>query len=183
MRKVTLYISMSLDGFAADTDGGVDWLYGNEPDCGEGSYEDFISGVDTVIMGRKTYEQVTGELSPGEWPYAGLSCYVLTRKKRENLPGITFTDTEPADLVAALRAEPGRGIWICGGPETAGRFLRAGLVNEYRIAVIPALLGGGVRLFGDLAPRRLRLVRTLVYGGIAELIYENNDNISDKYEV
>ena len=174
MRKVTLYISMSLDGYAADRLGGVDWLYGSEPGCGEGSYDEFSAGVDTVIMGRRTYEQVTTELSPGEWPYAGMDCYVLTRHRRESRPGVTFTDAEPVALAAALRSRPGRGIWICGGPETAMGFLRAGLIDEYRVAVIPTLLGGGIRLFGEFDfERRLRLIEAREYGGIVELIYVN----------
>ena len=56
---------MSLDGCIADRNGGVDWLYGNSPGEGGGSYESFAAGVDTVIMGRRTYEQVTTELSVG----------------------------------------------------------------------------------------------------------------------
>ncbi len=172
MRKVTLYISMSLDGYAADRFGGVAWLYGNEPGCCESSYDEFSSGVDTVIMGRKTYEQVTTELSPGEWPYAGMDCYVLTHQKRESRRGITFTDAEPEALVAALRSRQGRDIWICGGPETAMRFLHAGLIDEYRIAVIPTLLGDGIRLFGEQGfERRLCLIEAREYGGIVELIY------------
>ena len=74
MRTVTLYIAMSLDGFIADRHGGVDWLYGNTPDDNGGSYESFAAGVDTVIMGRRTYDQITAELSVGAWPYEGMDC-------------------------------------------------------------------------------------------------------------
>ena len=81
MRTVTLYIAMSLDGFIADRHGGVDWLYGNTPDDNGGSYESFAAGVDTVIMGRRTYDQITAELSVGSWPYEGMDCYVLTHAR------------------------------------------------------------------------------------------------------
>ena len=68
MRKVTLFIAVSLDGYIADRNGDVNWLKGQE-EYGDnfGSYSEFISGIDTVIMGWNTYHQVVTELSPDEW--------------------------------------------------------------------------------------------------------------------
>lgn len=106
---------MSLDGCIADRNGGVDWLYGNSPGEGGGSYESFAAGVDTVIMGRRTYEQVTTELSVGAWPYVGMDCYVLTHRSCEPAPGVVFTAEAPEALIARLKALPGKDIWICGG--------------------------------------------------------------------
>ena len=80
MRKAVLYIALSLDGFIADSAGGVGWLHGHDPALEEGSYGEFAATVDTVIMGRRTYDQVRGELSPGAWPYEGMDCYVLTHR-------------------------------------------------------------------------------------------------------
>lgn len=181
MRTVTLYIAMRLDGFIADRHGGVDWLYGNNPNDNGGSYESFAAGVDTVIMGRRTYDQITAELSVGSWPYEGMDCYVLTHRPAAPAPGVTFTDETPAALIARLRALPGRGIWICGGAATAMQFVRAGLVDEYRISVIPALLGEGVRLF-DAPGAAQRLTLTGVYesGGIAELIYRYDTTFNNR---
>ena len=69
MRRIVLYIAMSLDGYLADSAGGVDWLTGQDPAWdGDGGYSDFIRTVDTVIMGRRTYDQITTQLSPGSWP-------------------------------------------------------------------------------------------------------------------
>ena len=170
MRKVTLYIAMSLDGYIADRHGGVDWLCGSAAD--DGSYERFAADIDTVIMGRRTYEQITTELSPGVWPYEGMDCYVLTRRHFEPEPGVAFTDESPGALIARLTALPGKGIWICGGAATAMQFVRAGLVDEYRISIIPVLLGAGIRLFSELdGTRRLILTGVSESGGIAELKY------------
>ena len=163
---------MSLDGYIADEHGGVGWLYGNSPDEGEGSYESFAAGVDTIIMGRRTYEQVTTELSAGAWPYEGMDCYVLTHSSCEPVCGVRFTDEAPEALIARLKTLPGKGIWICGGAATAIQFVRAGLVDEYRISVIPAMLGSGTRLFGgQYGARRLVLTGVAESGGIAELTY------------
>ncbi len=68
MRKIVLFIAMSLDGYIADTDGKVDWLVGQDSDVeGDDSYADFVNNVDTVIMGWTTYHQIVTDLSPGEW--------------------------------------------------------------------------------------------------------------------
>ena len=94
---------------------------------------------------------------------------------------MTFTDETPAALIARLRALPGRGIWICGGAATAMQFVRAGLVDEYRISVIPALLGEGVRLFdAPGAAQRLRLTGVYESGGIAELIYRYDTTFNNR---
>ena len=99
-RKVILCIATSLDGFIADSKGGIDWLHANaiekETDT---SYEDFYSNIDTVIMGRTTYDQVTEVLSPNEYPYADSQSYVLTSRKTESTETITFTDKPIVDIV------------------------------------------------------------------------------------
>ena len=91
MRKTVLFIAMSLDGYIADTDGKVDWLTGQDNDAeSDDSYTDFIKGVDTVIMGWKTYHQVTTELSPGQWVYNNLQSYVITHRECAPTSNITF---------------------------------------------------------------------------------------------
>ena len=79
MRKVTLFIAVSLDGYIADRNGDVNWLNGQEENGDNfGSYSEFISGIDTVIMGWNTYHQVVTELSPDEWVYPEQKSYVIT---------------------------------------------------------------------------------------------------------
>lgn len=81
MRNVVLFIAMSLDGYIADGNGRVDWLMGQDEDAETAdSYMDFVKTIDTVIMGWKTYHQVTTELSPGEWVYENLQSYVITHR-------------------------------------------------------------------------------------------------------
>ena len=80
MRTVVLYIGMSLDGFIAGPDGNVDWMGGGQDGAAESgdAYSRFLRDVDTVVMGWNTYHQITAELSPGVWPYEGLTAYVVT---------------------------------------------------------------------------------------------------------
>lgn len=173
MRPTILYIAMSLDGYIADKNGGVSWL------CGDGSaevldtYTDFIQDVDTVIMGRKTYDQIVTELSPDAWPYDDLTTYVITHQPLPKQKNICFTNEAPADLVRDLRAQPGKNIWICGGAAIVQALLRENLIDRLQITIIPTLLGSGIRLFDILDHEKpLRLIHTRTAGGMVELTYK-----------
>ena len=173
MRQVILYIAMSLDGFIADRTGGVGWLEGDGSSAGaEDSYRRFIRRVDTVVMGWNTYHQVTTQLSPGEWVYRDQCTYVITHRKAFSTEPVIFTQEDPCQLVERLKGEPGTGIWICGGGSIVRPLVRADLIDEYVISVIPTLLGAGIRLFGeDGDARPLKLIRAQTDQGIAELSY------------
>lgn len=173
MRNVTLFIAMSLDGYIADKDGGVGWLFGqNVQEETEDVYSDFIKDVDTVIMGWNTYHQVTTELSPEEWAYKGLKSYIITHRELPPESDRIFTEKNPCDLVRELLQHPGRDIWICGGAGIIQPLVEADLIDKYYISVIPVILGSGLRLFGgDGKEIPLRLVRTKSYNGITDLVY------------
>ena len=177
MRNVPLFIAMSLDGRIADADARVDWLQGETP--GEDdmvSYQAFIKDVDTVLMGWNTYHQVATELSPDVWPYGELTSYVLTHRTLPPADGIRFVDEDACDLVRRLKREPGKGIWVCGGPNIIQPLLRENLIDAFHISVIPTILGGGARLFGELdQAHTLRLVKTEHYNGIVDLVYERRE--------
>ncbi|MDE7069682.1 MAG: dihydrofolate reductase family protein [Alistipes sp.] len=175
MKRVILYIAASLDGYIADERGSVSWIEGEEesaemPD----NYSLFFESIDTVVMGRKTYEQIVTELSPDKWPYAGAVTYVLTRRREtDDTEEIRFTDTDPCQLVNRLRQGDGKNIWICGGAEVANQLIKEDLIDIFHISIIPVLLGGGIRLFGPTgSPRDLRLTCTQEYNGIIEAVYE-----------
>ena len=173
MRKVVLFIAMSLDGFIADAHGGVDWLSGQDGEKEDaGAYSQFVQTVDTVVMGWNTYHQIVTELSPGQWVYRDLTSYVVTHRDPPAAQGIVFTREDPCALVDRLRHGQGSGIWICGGAELVRQLMEAELIDEYCISVIPTILGSGIRLFGSLPKEaRLRLIRSRTYDGIVELVY------------
>lgn len=174
MRKVILYISLSLDGYIADREGGVDWLGGTDPAYqGDYGYGDFVQGVDTVVMGCRTYEQIITQLSPGEWPYGGMAAYVLTHRRMEDTREVRFYNGPLAALLARLKGEPGRDVWLCGGAELARQAMEDGLVDEYHLTIMPVLLGDGVRLFPQGLPgQRLSLSAVRTENGVVDCIYQ-----------
>lgn len=148
MRKVIFYIATSLDGYIADTNGGIDWLTmpveNPQPD---NNYEDFYRTVDTVILGRTTYDQVTTELSPKHYPYADVTSYVMTTKPLDDHDNIYFTNDNIIDLVTRLKAQTGKTIWVVGGSAVAKPLIEHNLIDEYHLAIIPKILGDGIPLF------------------------------------
>ena len=177
MRKIVLYIAMSLDGYIADEKNGVEWLGGDNSDPENmGSYEKFIDTIDTVILGHKTYHQIVTELSPDAWVYAGMQSYVMTHRKFENTDEICFTDENFTDLFSKIREKEGKDIWVCGGASIANELIDLNLIDRYHISVIPTILGGGIKLFNNhLKNTDLKLVSTENYNGIVDLVYDVRD--------
>lgn len=174
MRRIILYIAVSLDGYIADSRGGVDWISGDgsEPDR-PGSYEAFYRTIDTVILGRSTWHQITTELSPGQWPYPDKQCYVLTHEQRPSGERICFTDRPLPVLIAELREQPVGDIWICGGASVVRQLMERDLIDRYWFTVIPVLLGDGIPLF-DRREGKLPLIlcATDTANGMVDLVYE-----------
>ena len=174
MKRVILYIGISLDGYIADREGGVGWMTGQDSRWeGDGGYTDFLSGVDTVVMGFHTYHQIITELSPDCWPYAGLNTYILTHREQEDREGVHFTCQPVKNLLHRLKEGTGGHIWICGGADVARQCMEHDLIDQYRLSLLPLILGGGIPLFGERnQPLPLRLTAASAENGIVECIYE-----------
>ena len=141
-----IYVAVSVDGFIATTDGGVDWLdafHGGDSDYG---YAEFVAGIATVVMGRATYDQVRGF---GDWPYADKDAVVVSSRPADDLPDRT---TVWADGIPSLHRKLADGaagdVWVMGGGRTMRAFLDLGAVDRIDLFVMPAILGGGIPLFG-----------------------------------
>ncbi len=175
MRKIILYIAMSLDGYIADKDGGVAWLTGDGSDSeNKGSYLEFFETIDTVILGYNTFHQIVTELSPGKWIYEGKKSYVITHNSMESTDEIIFTHKDPVELINELKKENGKDIWICGGATVVNELIHNDIIDRYHITVIPTILGDGVSLFDSRAKEiKLKLVSTGSYNGMVDLIYEH----------
>ena len=160
MRKISLFIAMSLDGYIADSKGGIDWLKGQSSnDKDMDTYSEFVKSIDTILMGWNTYHQVVTELSPTEWVYNNFTTYVIT-------------NTNPVDLIKSLKKQNGKGIWICGGANLVQQLVNEDLIDCYYITIIPTLLGSGIRLFEHAKHEiKLRLLNTQSYNGMTDLIY------------
>lgn len=152
--KSSVFIAASVDGYIARADGNLDWLdRANRrvpagEDCGYGA---FIATIDTIVMGRSTFEKA---LSFDTWPYEGMPVIVLSRRG-VTIPtalgaAVTASAGSPRVLVERLGQGGARSLYVDGG-QTIQSFLRAGLIDEITITTIPVLLGGGRTLFGGLA--------------------------------
>jgi dihydrofolate reductase len=148
MRKVVLGLGISLDGYIARPDGAVDFLFMPK----DYSMAPFFKTIDTALMGRKTYEVA---LQMGGGFGGSMVSYVFS----SSLPagerdGVTFTRKSPAVLVEELRKRKGKDIWLMGGGLLVRDFLKADLVDELYIGVVPVLIGDGIPLFPSGFPQR-----------------------------
>ena len=174
IRKTILYTAVSLDGFIADKNGGIEWLdkqvFGPE---GQESYEYFIQTVDRVVMGYTTYHQITTELSAGFWPYEGKMTYVMTHRAMEDKENIKFVNSPLDQFISALKDRPGKDIWICGGADLVNQLIKSRLISRFHISVIPVILGNGIRLFHEGNPaNHLKLISADNLHGMTDLVYE-----------
>jgi dihydrofolate reductase len=159
-----VYIATSLDGYIADRDGKLDWLEDiPNPDQSDFGYEDFMKGIDAVLMGRITFEKA---LTFNHWPYEKPVFVVSTRLKKvptEVEGKVTLLDGDLEQLAADMEARGFHHLYIDGG-KTIQSFLKNDLIDVMIITTVPVLLGGGTRLFGDLIrPLKFRHQKTMVY--------------------
>lgn len=173
MKRVKLYIAMSLDGYISKLDGSIDFLNNVEGE-GDNGYLAFYSTIGTVVMGSLTYDWILRHARV--FPYAQRSCYVMTSKERMNNANVTFTNQSPAELVAQIRDDSERDIWLAGGAKLVESFLQEDLVDEMIITIAPVVLGEGIPLFSERVPMSdWKLIQTQNYNQFAELTYKKEE--------
>jgi dihydrofolate reductase len=169
MRPVRYGVAASLDGYIAGPDGEFDWI----PHDPAIDFAALFARVDTVLLGRRTYELVRAAGGPA-WP-KGTRVHVFSRTlKPGDCPGATLVSEDAAGVVAALRAEPGDGeIWLFGGGQLFRELLAGGQVDVVEVTVVPVLLGAGVPLLpGGASRTALALTHSHVYpSGMVSLRY------------
>lgn len=156
MRKIIVYVATSADGYIARPDGDVAWL--NYPrTAGDYGMAAFYRTVDTVVMGRKTYDLA---LTLGQKSYPGKKNYVFSRTPHPGrTPDVEFVGENVARFARRLRATKGKDIWLVGGADLAAAFLDEGEVDEFILHVTPTFIGEGIPL---LAPRHRKIALTLL---------------------
>ncbi|MFE3457855.1 dihydrofolate reductase family protein [Nocardiopsis aegyptia] len=181
----------SLDGFIADQDNSLEWLFavegsepgdeaGASPDGTEeatalGETEDFIAKAGAIVMGATTYEWIVEHEGDKPWPYT-VPTWVLTHRELPRLEGdLRFasadTDQELRDLHASMvEAAGGRDVWVVGGGRLAADLARLGLLDEVVVSIAPVSLGGGAPLLDGRV--RLRALEAKLLGPFACLRYE-----------
>jgi len=148
---------MSLDGYIAKQDGDISFLFEVEKDGEDYGYSTFMETVDTIIVGRKTYDKILS--MDIEWPYGSREVYVLSRSPKPDSETLHFYSGNLSDLISNLKRQEGKHIYCDGGGETVNQLLLEDLIDEMIISVIPVLLGDGIPLFkGGLNEKKLRLL-------------------------
>ena len=141
-----VFIATSLDGFIARPDGAIDWLTERGEQAGDTGYDEFMAAVDTVVLGRNTYEKV---LTFDFWPYEGKQVEVLSSTLPADADERVIVHRTLDGLVQTLEDRGAKRIYADGG-RVVQTFLRAGLLNELTITTVPVLLGTGIPLFGPV---------------------------------
>jgi dihydrofolate reductase len=160
--KTQYYTATTLDGFIADENHSLDWLFevDREVEGGEHSFGAFFGAVGAMAMGATTYEWVLEHddllEQPEKWRgyYGGTPCWVFTHRELPPLPGadVRFVEGDVAPVHAQMaEAAAGGNIWLVGGGDLVGQFADAGLLDEILAGVAPVTLGRGA----PLLPRRL----------------------------
>jgi dihydrofolate reductase len=170
-RKIVLGLGISIDGYIARQDGAVDFLFMPK----DYSMAPFFATIDTAIMGRKTLEAGLKMGGGGSFSGSSTAYYVFSRSKPAvELDGVVFVKQSPAAFVRQLRKKTGKNIWLMGGGELARDFLKADLVDELYLGIVPVLLGEGIPLFPSGFPQRnFELVGNKTYSkGLIALKYK-----------
>lgn len=172
MRKVVVYIACSIDGYIAKPNDDLSFLSIVEQEGEDYGYSAFIGTVDTVVLGRKTYDWVMKQVPV--FPHADKETYVITRTARPPVGKTSFYTGDVKALVERLKRAPGKTIFVDGGAELIHCLLQDHLVDEFYISIIPILLGEGVRLFKEgFSEQMLALVDVKQFKkGLVQLHYQ-----------
>lgn len=167
MRKIVLGLAVSLDGFIEGPNGEYDWCF-TDQDYG---LAEFSKRIDTLVMGRKTFDMMKGYDGPSSWSHA--KTYVFSRTIKDT-PGIEVLSGDLVETMNEMRNQSGKDIWLFGGAELTTQFINHNLIDEYWLSVHPILLGAGKPLFHDIDGRKnLKLVESQVYDtGLVSLKYQ-----------
>jgi dihydrofolate reductase len=172
-RKLISYVAMSLDGFIAKPDGDISFLSMVEKEGEDYGYAEFIKTIDTIIVGRKTYDKI---LSIGfEYP-TDKDVFIVSRNVKKEHGRIKTYSGSLIYLVADLRKTSGGNIFCDGGSEIINELLKDNLIDEFIISIIPAILGEGISLFKEKRPElKLKLINCQKFDtGLVQLHYVRN---------
>ncbi|MBU5351939.1 dihydrofolate reductase family protein [Paenibacillus barcinonensis] len=177
-RKIILDLAVTLDGFIEGKNGEVDWCI-MDPEL---EFNQFLNQVDTIMYGRKSYDQ-WGLYTPNDedsdvdkefWALIhSKEKYVFSRSQKGTDHKAVFINNHILEEVNKIKQRPGKDIWLYGGASLITTFIQLGLVDEFRLSVHPIVLGEGKPLFTDIKQRlNLQLAHTRAFSsGLVQLIY------------
>lgn len=170
-RKVVVYIATSIDGFIAKPDDDLSFLSLVEKEGEDYGYADFIATVDTVIIGRKTYDWVVEHAA---FPHTDKKTFVITHQQRPAEGNIQFYNGDLLTLIQSLQSTPGKSIFCDGGADIINQLLAFDVIDELTLSIVPVLLGEGTRLFHQQSKEQLfKLVNCRSFDtGLVQLQYQ-----------
>lgn len=170
MKKLHMFIATSIDGYIAGDNDDIEWLSMVDKEGEDYGYMDFISSVDTVILGRKTYDKVMTMVN--DFPHKERKTYVLS-KSRTGFDGNVYYVNSVQELLAEINKSDGV-VFCDGGAEAIRDLLQVVRFDKIIISIIPIMLGEGVKLFSGTYPRHtMNLLHTRTYpSGLVQLWYE-----------
>lgn len=170
-RKLILYIAMSLDGYIAKKDDNIDFLSKVDVPGEDYGYYGFLSNIDTVIWGRRTYEVALG-FGMG-LPHQDKKVYVVSKTRTGTEGHVTF-HPDLIGLVQQLKSEEGKDIYCDGGAQVVFELLQQKLFDRIIISIIPHLVGDGIRLFPEGFPEQnLKLKQSTSFpSGLVQMWYD-----------
>lgn len=172
MGKIILNLAISLDGYISDEEGNFDWIVGHDDHSLDTqntfNYNQFLESIDMVVMGSKAYEDcILSDLQTFD-----MSLYVATSRELEVKNNAVFIKGNVCSQIEALKKKVNKNIWLFGGAGLTDQFIKANIVDQYIIGIIPTILGKGRRLFkGDYPKINLHLDDYSIHDGITILTY------------
>lgn len=169
-RKIILNLAMSIDGYIASEDGGFDWIVGDGSDKldteKKWDYNEFLKNVDVVVMGKKCYDQNFHN------DFKDKKVYVATSQNIENHDNVYFINGDVCKIILEEQKNEGKDIFLFGGGILIDSFIKANIIDEYIVGIIPTILGKGRPLFLHNNPKiDLTLQDCIVDKGITILKY------------
>lgn len=177
MRKLSLFIATSLDGYIAKPNDDLSFLQLVEKEGEDYGYAAFADTIDTIILGRKTYDYVVREIGSTHYDNGTRNVFVITRTEKPGIGRTTFYTGNLITLVQRLKSENGKNIYCDGGAEVINELLRSDLIDELIISIIPILVGNGTKLFQDNRPEQeLEFVSSKSFEtGLVQLHYKRKE--------
>ena len=174
MRKLSLFIATSLDGYIAKPNDDLSFLKLVEKEGEDYGYAEFTANIDTIILGKRTYDWVLREIGTSHYDNGERNVYVITRTERQSVGKTKFYTGNLTELVQKLKSENGKNIYCDGGAEIVNELLISDLIDEFIVSIVPVLVGNGIRLFKDGRPeQQLELVNTKAFDtGLIQLHYK-----------
>ncbi|MGC8230219.1 dihydrofolate reductase family protein [Pseudobacillus badius] len=182
-RRIILDLAVTLDGFIEGKNGEVDWCI-MDPEMG---FTKFLNQIDTILYGRKSYDEWGQYIPKAEDPDSDKEIWDLVHSKEKYVCSKTQKGTDEKAVfindhifeeVNKLKNKPGKDIWLYGGASLITTFINLGLVDEFRLSVHPVILGEGKPMFIDINQRvHLKMVNARTFSsGVVQLIYHLNKN-------